>query len=434
MSNIGREAVTRILWVTARTIFDIRYSTFVRSLRLQRVVPRHHLSRRGLLAGAFAASVAALGPRRVLTLSQPDRCDDPFAGGRLVETLRLSGPGARPAPYGVKLGGAGLDTRVFTDLSILEPGQLTVPTSRFFVRTAAPAALAGSSRSPWRIRIGGLVREPSSIDVDALASSVRDLGVHVLECAGNSNPDNFGLMSAAPWAGVPLAELLSKVAPAPGATHVLVSGVDDPASAASGSLPGASWVLPLDRLDGLRAALATRMNGEPLAADHGQPVRLLIPNWYGCCWIKWVDEIRLVGADEPATSQMLEYAARTHQDGRPALARDYRPAVVDQAAMPIRVERWLIAGRPLYRIVGVLWGGTAPVERLAIRTRTGRPFEPVTLCPPPSTNDGFTLWTHAWRPDAPGPYDLVLKVEAPTVSQRRLDLFFYTRRVWIDVV
>ena len=38
------------------------------------------------------------------------------------------------------------------------------------------------------------------------------------------------------------------------------------------------------------------MNGEPLPLDHGRPVRLAVPGWYGCAWIKWVNEIRLVGA------------------------------------------------------------------------------------------------------------------------------------------
>ena len=41
------------------------------------------------------------------------------------------------------------------------------------------------------------------------------------------------------------------------------------------------------------------MNGEPLRPITGMPVRLVVPGWYGCAWIKWVDAIRLVGAENP---------------------------------------------------------------------------------------------------------------------------------------
>ena len=42
------------------------------------------------------------------------------------------------------------------------------------------------------------------------------------------------------------------------------------------------------------------------------------PGWCGCACIKWVDRIERVADDAPATSQMLEFAARTHQPFDPA--------------------------------------------------------------------------------------------------------------------
>src|SRR5204862_7518096 len=104
------------------------------------------------------------------------------------------------------------------------------------------------------------------------------------------------------------------------------------------------------------ALLATGMNGAPLPPDHGFPVRLIVPGWYGCACIKWIDRIDLVAADAPATTQMREFARRTHQNGEPALAREFTPAVIDQAAMPVRVEKWLADGRIAYRVIGVMWG------------------------------------------------------------------------------
>ena len=65
----------------------------------------------------------------------------------------------------------------------------------------------------------------------------------------------------------------------------------------------------------------------PLTPDHGAPVRLVVPNWYGCACIKWVTHVEMVPDDEPATTQMREFAARTHQNGVPARARDYQPPI-----------------------------------------------------------------------------------------------------------
>jgi len=109
------------------------------------------------------------------------------------------------------------------------------------------------------------------------------------------------------------------------------------------------------------------MNGQPLSRDHGAPVRLIMPGWYGCTSIKWVNAITFVDENFLATSQMQEFAARTHQQGVPKLARDYRPAIIDQAAMPIRVEKWFVDGRIKYRVLGILWGGSRLVKALEIR-------------------------------------------------------------------
>src|SRR6185369_371957 len=138
---------------------------------------------------------------------------------------------------------------------------------------------------------------------------------------------------------VPLGDVIARQKPPADATAVLVSGLDDTAQRSRTSTPGASWVLPLASLERLGAFLAVRMNGEPLTRDHGAPVRLVVPGWYACSWIKWVNEIRFVSADAASTSQMVEFSLRTHQSGVPALAKDYEPPVIDLAATPIRVEK-----------------------------------------------------------------------------------------------
>jgi DMSO/TMAO reductase YedYZ molybdopterin-dependent catalytic subunit len=391
---------------------------------------RRRFLRTGLAsAGAFCLSPSLVA--RVLALAP---CADPAPAGDLLGMVPLSGDRPRETPFGELVGGPGLDARLFTDLSEVADGRTVTPTEGMFVRTAAPPDL-GSLPSPWSVATGGLVTAPARLDVAGLVAKSAPMGAHLIECAGNNDPNNFGLMSVAEWNGVPLAGLVNALGPQADASGVLVSGHDDESQPSWRSTPGASWILPVEALDRLGAFLATSMNGAPLTADHGAPVRLVVPGWYGAAWIKWVREIRLVGTDEPVTSQMAEFARRTHQTGNPRLAREYEPPLVDLAATPVRVERRRVDGRIEYRVIGIAWGGARAPERLQIRFDSRQAWSPVDrLCPAPDAPRTWSIWTHQWRPTEPGTYNISLKCADPSVRTRRLDLYFYTRRVQIDVV
>src|SRR5262249_22404801 len=144
--------------------------------------------------------------------------------------------------------------------------------------------------------------------------------------------------------------------------RVRISGFDRYPVKSEFSRPGASWIFTQEDIAAAGAFLATLMNSRPLTRDHGAPLRLVVPGWYGCCCIKWVNQIAFVADGSPATSQMREFASRTHQRRIPTLARDYQPAVIDPAAMPVRVEKWLVGGRVTYRVYGIIWGDRHPVE------------------------------------------------------------------------
>jgi DMSO/TMAO reductase YedYZ molybdopterin-dependent catalytic subunit len=326
--------------------------------------------------------------------------------------------------------GAGLDARLFADLSSLDAGQPITPTPRFFIRTAASPRLPGR---PWTVQVGGLVNAQQSLGVDELSRMAAPAGTHLLECAGNAAAASFGLISAATWDGVPIAALIDR-AGVKRASHVLVSGFDDMEVPTRTSVAGASWIFSRDDLVRAKAFLAVRMNDAPLPVDHGGPVRLVVPGWYGCCCIKWVDRIELVDRDRPSTSQMREYAARTHQNRLPELARDYEPAIMDAAAMPVRIEKWARNGRTSYRVVGILWGGSKPTNALSIRFKSGTPWTPVDDCPLPASTTSWTIWSHWWQPTDPGRHDIVLKITDPQIRTRRLDIFFYARAVQVEQV
>jgi len=393
------------------------------------------LTRRDFLAAALLSPVF---------LRQAPRGD-----ARFVRTIPLTVPGS-PAPPVGRLLGDGLDARLFTDLSrlgdpqsamrpqsaidpqsaIRNPQSLVTPNDRFFVRTAFPSTL--SRTDPWTIRLGGLVDSAVAVDLRELEPRMAAPARVLIECSGNADQSNYGLMSAADWEGIPIAAALDRILPSSAASRILVSGVDDDSRAWRTSVAGASWIFTRDDLQ--RAILAVRMNGAPLPRDHGFPVRLIVPGWYGCACIKWVDRIDLVPDDAPATSQMREFAARTHQAAGATLAKDFTPAVIDTAAMPVRVEKWIANGRAEYRIAGIIWGGATPANALSIRFRSGQAWTRVDTCPLPASTQTWSLWSHTWRPSEPGRYQIVLRVDDPAIRTRRLDIFFYVREIQIDEV
>jgi DMSO/TMAO reductase YedYZ molybdopterin-dependent catalytic subunit len=184
----------------------------------------------------------------------------------------------------------------------------------------------------------------------------------------------------------------------------------------------------MEQLAASGAFLATKMNGAPLPKDHGCPVRLIVPGWYGCTCIKWVDEICFVDDAAEATSQMKEFATRTHQNGVPKLASEYKPATIDQAAMPIRVEQWNVDGTTKYNVVGVMWGGHKPTRDLQIRFLPDEAFVPVTTYHQAS-NATWTLWSQKWTPRSAGVYQIQLKIADATIPTRRLDEGYYVRAI-----
>lgn len=162
--------------------------------------------------------------------------------GRLLGTIPFAAPGARRAPL-ERLLGKGLDARLFTDLTTLgnPPSDLITPNDRFYVRTAAPDALP--SRSSIGTGFGAAGAPRPSIDfarLERTPGAVR-VGPYLMECAGNSDPANFGLMSVATWTGFPMPDVIEQLAGDRTGQRILVSGTD-PAGPSATSVPGASWI------------------------------------------------------------------------------------------------------------------------------------------------------------------------------------------------
>jgi hypothetical protein len=100
------------------------------------------------------------------------------------------------------------------------------------------------------------------------------------------------------------------------------------------------------------------------------------------------------------------------------------------AAMPTRIEKWLVGGKIRYRVTGIQWGGLAPSQGIEIRFDPGEKFVPVEVIPS-SPGNSWCFWSHQWSPPRTGKFTIRLRLNAPHPAARRLNSGYYDRSVVI---
>ena len=180
----------------------------------------------------------------------------------------------------------------------------------------------------WRLQVDGLVGRELSLSLETLQEAFRERTVTAtLQCAGNRRsrliairdipgeaPWGPGATGTAIWTGVALADVLALADPLPGAADVGFEGADLSPEAKPIQQFGGS--IPLDKACRSEVLLAWAMNGEPLAAVHGAPVRVVVPGYIGARSVKWLERIEL--RSEPWSGYFQHIAYRLiPADGTP---------------------------------------------------------------------------------------------------------------------
>ena len=148
-----------------------------------------------------------------------------------------------------------------------------------------------------------------------------------MECAGNgralleprapSQPWLAEAVGTAEWTGTPLAPLLEEAGVRADAVEVVFTGLD---RGIQGDVEhDYARSLPLDEALRDDMLLAYEVNGQPLPPQHGYPLRLVVPGWYGMTHVKWLRSIDVVG--EPFLGWQQELAYRIHLTRRTKAAR-----------------------------------------------------------------------------------------------------------------
>lgn len=162
---------------------------------------------------------------------------------------------------------------------------------------------------PWQLTVGGLCRQPLTLDLDELHTQFS--GGLVERQYRHRCVERWAM--AIPWTGCPLAKLLLAVDPLPTATHVVFTSFNRPEQARQQADPDYPWPytegLTIPEAMNDLTLLATGMYGQPLLKQHGAPLRLVVPWKYGFKSIKSIERIDLIDHEPPTFWSTLNPAA-----------------------------------------------------------------------------------------------------------------------------
>jgi len=274
----------------------------------------------------------------------------------------------------------------------------------------------------FELTIDGLVDDALSLDLDAIRSRPQISSVVTLECAGNgraqllprpvSQPWLTEAVGTARWTGVPLSSVLQEAGIADGAVDVVFAGADH--GIERGVEQDYQRGLPLAEAMADGVMLAYEMNGAPLPPQHGAPLRLIVPGWYGMASVKWLRRITLVA--EPFDGfQMRAYRFRESSDepGIP-LTRIEPRALLAPPGYPDFMSRRRMVSSGEVIIEGRAWSGWAPVTTVEISVDGGDTWQVADL-EPALDSYSWARWSWTW-PAEPGSY--VLSARATDMTGR----------------
>ena len=206
------------------------------------------------------------------------------------------------------------------------------------------ASLNAPKREDWTLEIDGLVARPRIVKLADIEKMDMVKRVSVIQCAGNGRSFyaakqkvgggqwKNGGMGNVVWEGVPLRHFLDeqKVLPAASVKWLTAEGWDQPATP-EGSDFSKSYHIEDGALD--NAILAVKMNGEPIPAAHGGPLRLIIPGYYGNMNVKILTKLMFMDQQSPSVFQSMGYRFPNCARSSPASSRP-------------TTTRWRTAARP----------------------------------------------------------------------------------------
>jgi DMSO/TMAO reductase YedYZ molybdopterin-dependent catalytic subunit len=257
----------------------------------------------------------------------------------------------------------------------------------------------------WRLEVGGLVSRPLSLSLDDIRRLSPVELVTTMECAGNgrahleprpfSQPWLEEAVGTGRWRGARLREVLDEAGVRDDALEIVFAGLDR--GLETGDEQRFERSLPVGSADVDNAVLAYEIDGRPLPPQHGFPLRLVVPGWYGMTNVKWLGEITAVAEPFTGHQQAEAYCFRESEDdpGIPLTRMLPRSLLIPPGIpdYPTRL-RWLHAGPCV--LEGRAWSGSGAVEAVDVSTDGGEAWRPAELVRDVDSPWAWLRWRLSW--------------------------------------
>jgi DMSO/TMAO reductase YedYZ molybdopterin-dependent catalytic subunit len=268
--------------------------------------------------------------------------------------------------------------------------------------------------SAYRLEVDGLVARSLSLSLDDIRQRPSVELAVTLECAGNgralidphvvSQPWLLEAVGTARWRGTRVAALLDEAGVEDSAAEIVFTGLDRGVEGEEEQAYARS--LTLADLRESEAILAYDINGVPLPPQHGFPLRLVVPGWYGMTSVKWLSRITAVGQPFDGYQMWHSYRLRQIEDEEgSALTRMQPRSLVTPPGIPdfATRKRFVPAGR--CELQGRAWSGFAEIESVAVSVDAGRSWGDAEVENRGLGRWAWRSWTFAWEAE-PGEYEL----------------------------
>lgn len=245
---------------------------------------------------------------------------------------------------------------------------------------------------------------PFSIGIDDIKDLPQKTLPVTLECAGNgrssisprthSMPWGVEAVGTSEWTGTPLAPLIEQAQPGAGTIDITFTGADCGFDKGTKHAFGRS--LSLAQITSLDLLLVHEMNGQPLLPQHGAPLRIIVPGWYGMASVKWLTTIEALTAPYQGFQQVSTYRYRDSKDdpGQPVTCMRVK-SLMTPPGVPDFVTRNRYVTTGSMSITGRAWSGNGvPISTVEFNDGSG--WRAATLSAPRGKYD-WTRWSIEWE-------------------------------------
>jgi DMSO/TMAO reductase YedYZ molybdopterin-dependent catalytic subunit len=271
----------------------------------------------------------------------------------------------------------------------------------------------------WRLHVDGLVDRPLQLNLESLRAMAERTVRVTMECAGNgrarleprpiSQPWLTEAVGTADWTGVRLADVLDRAGLSADAAEIVFTGADHGVERGVEQDYQRS-LTPADAL-GDDVLLAYAMNGQPLPPQHGFPVRLIVPGWYGMAHVKWLTRVTAVDQPFDGFQQSVAYRFRQTADEAGEPVRRIRPrALMVPPGHPDFMSRARFVRPGPHVLEGRAWSGDGDLLGVEVSVDGGTTWFATEL-EAAAGPWAWRRWRCAWHAE-PGEYALLCRAVA----------------------